>query len=59
MLENLDKYIFCFYPETKEDIDLIEKEFIKYAKKEVSEKTGEKIDFHILDNRRLSPVDTK
>lgn len=32
-LENLDKYIFCFYPETKEDIDLIEKEFIKYAKK--------------------------
>lgn len=58
-LENFDQYIFCFYPETKEDVELINKEFIVYAKKELGEETGEKIDYHILDNRRLSPVETK
>lgn len=58
-MENFDRHIFCFYPETNQDKELINKEFISYAKKEFGEETGEKIDFYILDNRRLSPVDTK
>lgn len=58
-LENFEKCMFCFYPEEKEEVDLIEKEFIAYAKNELGNETGEKVDYHILDNRRLSPVDTK
>lgn len=58
-LENFDEYIFCFYPETKQDAELINNEFIIYAKKELGKETGDKMNFHILDNRRLSPVDVK
>lgn len=56
-LENFDRYKFCFYPETKQDTELINREFINYAKKELGNE--EKIEFSILDNRKLSPVDTK
>lgn len=30
-LERADEYIFCFYPETKEDSEFIDENFLKYA----------------------------
>lgn len=58
-LENFDEYIFCFYPETKGEIDIIDKKFIEIAIEAFGEENRSKIKEVTLDNRRLSPVDTK
>jgi hypothetical protein len=58
-LQNLDEFIFCFYPETKEEIELINEKFMNYAINAFDENNEDKVKIVILDNRRLSPVDTK
>lgn len=55
-LERADEYIFCFYPYTKEDSEYINENFIECIKPKLE---SEKVKVKILDNRRLSPVDTK
>lgn len=55
-LERADEYIFCFYPETKEDSEFIDENFLKYANTQFD---GKKVYAIKLDNRTLSPVDTK
>lgn len=55
-LENLDEYIFCFYPEAKEDIEIINQKFMNCAIDAFGKDNKEKIKVVILDNRRLSPV---
>lgn len=55
-LERSEEYIFCFYPETKEDCDLIDEKFLKLARDEFK---GKEIKVIKLNNRKLSPVDIK
>ncbi|HEY5588545.1 MAG TPA: hypothetical protein VIK86_06275 [Candidatus Paceibacterota bacterium] len=55
-LESADEYIFAFYPENKDDVKLIEEKFMKYACEELK---MSKVKYIILDNRNLSPIDTK
>jgi len=55
-LEYADEYIFVFYPRSQNDITEINTNFMKYACQEL---TTDKVEFAILDNRNLSPVDTK
>ena len=65
-LQSANEYIFCFYPESKEDVEQINDKFKKYVETEFNNNKSEKLQvnmnkvkIHILDNRRLSPVDTK
>lgn len=55
-LEGADEYIFAFYPKSTNDVKLIKEKFNKYADEELK---GNKAKYVILDNRNLSPVDTK
>lgn len=55
-LEGADRYKLCFYPETTEDAKLIDEKFKIWASKFLKE---DKIEIIKLDNRNLSPVDTK
>ncbi|QHI73083.1 hypothetical protein [Aminipila terrae] len=53
-MENADEYIFCFFPETPEDVNLVNQKFILYAKEELFDIDKIKIEF--LRNPRISPV---
>ena len=55
-LEGADRYKLCFYPETTEDAKLIDEKFKIWASKFLKE---DKVEIIKLDNRNLSPVDTK
>lgn len=55
-LEGADEYIFAFYPESKSDVKLIKEKFKKYSDEELK---ADKVQYVILDNRNLSPIDTK
>ncbi|GHV44305.1 hypothetical protein FACS189492_0420 [Clostridia bacterium] len=62
-MEGTNSYIFYFYPRKSEDVQLITAEnFINAIAQDdadISDITKSKIQVKILDNRELSPVDTK
>ncbi len=55
-LEGADRYIFCFYPQSVEDVKMIDEKVEGWLSESLKK---EKIKIVKLDNRRLSPVDTK
>jgi len=48
------EYVFCFYPETTQDVDIIEDKFKTYVRERFK---GKKIKVVKLRNKNLSPVD--
>lgn|GEM_PF-1775462 len=55
-LGGADKYIFCFYPQSVQDVKVIDEKVKDWLAESLKQ---ERIQIVKLDNRNLSPVDTK